>query len=714
MRRATIQSLVVICSTIIFSGFCQAAVIEFYNGANLTHLGSSPYQVNRLRLNDVAALNSNSLGPDFFVGDAGNGADNRFIAGFDLSSIAGWTRVGDVQFSVNTVTNASQIQNMDGDAIDIYTVAPTNAGWTSNSSWNYQNVGSSTPWKNASGTNLPTVASGADPASPAQTTAPGGTGAPGDAYSAVPIATIQEATYSTGQTLTATIPSATVDDMISGDNAGLLFRHRDESKQGRIELVNNGTNGPKLTVTAYQEPLSDYQSAVVDDAPVSYLRLYETSGTTVTSDGTIPNYFGTTNFSNAGSTLAVSGPTSTGGFAGMGDTNSAVTLGSDGDNITLNPVGISGNQARTYEGWFEGTSNAQGYYGTGGGAGSGQRITITAANEEISVAVNGQRYGVQFDATDHSNSWIDTLDSGWHHFAVTLPDGATQSNQFEFFIDGVDVTSYARSLAGSAQTINTQNSNVSIGGGIQGSLDEIAVYDRALSTSELQSHYAAALGPDVVIGEATLSPETIISVAQGSHNDWPDTSGATDRVEGTFRLRERAAGGSDQDKRTRAFLDFDLSAFEGDSNLELLDATLTFTQDSRNVNSGLLEIGRVADDWDTSTVAFDQLIEDLYTFGGTNTSGTGNDKDFAVEITDIVNSWLTGDEENNGLSIRFSELGYFIADFYDAFDTGADPSLLPQLRLTFAQYPTVPEPSTWAIALLLGAVTIFVRRRRIE
>lgn len=681
----------------------SAQHISLYEGAALPETGIPNYTgVENVRLNDGVGLNSAMTGQQLFLGDAGNDADNRALVDFDMTPLAGWQAVGDATLRLRVSGKDGTVNA--ADVFELYQIADENGTFAhGQSSWNHLVQSSNTPWQDLSGNDLPT---GPSPA--------GGLGAPGEGYEVAPLDTISQSSYPTGSFIEFNVPQAIVQDMIDQDATGtrfpgFLLRHADENLAGRLTLndLRSGANGPTLSLlvapAAVPVPTTGYAGAVTADAPLLYLRMEETVG---------PVAFNTANpganaiYANAPA-IGQSGPGSADGLAGFGPTNNAVGLDGVDDTVDILPLAVSGNAARTYEGWFNGTESKQAYFSITGG--TGRRTSITAANDEVSMAVNGHRFGVTFNSTNigspQSNIFTpEELAPGWHHFAITLPDGATRSNEFQFIVDGVDVTPYARTLAGSAKTVNTLSDfgrmgATDTGAPMSGTVDEFAVYDRDLGWQGVADHFGSAHNDLATITQNTFDPSLLQSVAIQSHDQWPDTSDNTDRSD-ILRVRERTTGGSNQPVRTRSFFEFDLSEIEGE---EVLGAMLVLNQDSRNVNTGYLTLGRVTDDWTGETVAFDQAFADDFTFGGTNTSATGNDKVSWIDVTDIVSNWVDGTEENHGFRLALRDRGFYIADFYDS------GPLAPQLVVTTL---AVPEPAGLALLGLGGMLLLVFWRRK--
>ena len=449
---------------------------------------------------------------------------------------------------------------------------------------------------------------------------------------------------------------------------------------------------------------SHYAAAVMADAPLAYYRLNETAGT-VAANRANPAGYGT--YAGAPA-LDQPGPGPAGGFHGFGADNYAVGLDGVDDHVEIPALGVSGNSARTYEGWFNGTDAAQGFFSTAGE--SGIRTGITASPGEVSMAVGGHRFGVTFDAANYGSPQENRytpaeLGPGWHHFAITFPEGETTSDQWQFIVNGVDYTSLARTLAGSPQSVNTLDVPGRLGmthqgNPIAGAIDEFAVYGRDLGRQGVADHFAAALGPGWSVAETTFEMSRFQSISLQPHNDWPDDATNTDRSD-VLRVRERTTGDANQAVRTRAFLEFDLSSLEG---REVLGAILTLNQHSRNPNTGYLQLARVTDGWTADTLAFDQEVDEVFRFGGTNTPAQGDGKASWIDVTDIVGAWVSGEAENHGFRLAFDERSFVIADFH------AEGNFAPQLIVTTA----VPEPGAWLLLLAAFGCALLLRRRRKE
>jgi len=134
----------------------------------------------------------------------------------------------------------------------------------------------------------------------------------------------------------------------------------------------------------------------------------------------------------------------------------------------------SGSSNRTIELWVKAESmpNKYGtlaYYGGGSGEGTGYRIYT--GNDRLYFAQGGAPIGD-----------VAMQPSQWHHVAVT-----NQSTSVTLYLDG-------RAVASKVLPINTTSgSSFFLGNGLKGLIDEVAVYDRALTGVEIHSIFAAGI-----------------------------------------------------------------------------------------------------------------------------------------------------------------------------------------------------------------------------
>lgn len=525
MRRLNCSAVCLLACSLLAVHAAGAAPLVFYRGADIPELGITDYQGTAdLRLND-SYLNGNGGNDQLFVGDNGNDADNRSLIRFDIAALAGLEAAGDATLRLRVM----QVQGAPDatDFFDVYRIVPTNAGWAEGNngsvtqaaaglepSWDRFSQTPAQAWRDGAGTDLP---GGTSPA--------GGLGQPGEGYGAAPIATINQASYAVGNLINVPIPRDVVQAMIDGDSSGFILRKRDETDTGRIAFnkKETGTVGqrPTLTVHAVDPDRPLYADRVLADDPLLYYRLNESAGPVAVNAGTAG---AAANGTIVGPlSLGQPGPQPVSGQDGFEIGNTAPDF-SGGDRVDV-PAGFlpTGNAARTVEGWFNGGNTDQSFFHYGTGSGSdpaGRRMSVTASNSRVAVAVSGHNFGVGGLG----------LKDGWHHLAVVLPDGATQSNEWQFYVDGV-LRPNTQQFAGSVKTVNTRDNPAYIGndrnnGAYAGSIDELAVYHKALGGANVFSHYAAAIamtGVDSAVGQ--ISPiAKPVSIAQSNSAANPTSS----------------------------------------------------------------------------------------------------------------------------------------------------------------------------------------------
>lgn len=234
------------------------------------------------------------------------------------------------------------------------------------------------------------------------------------------------------------------------------------------------TNTPTPTPTATSTPTaSTYRTAVLADAPVLYYRLHESSGTTA-ADSSGNGHAGTY---TTNAKLNQSGATS--------DKDTAIT----GNGRTMQyqaGTGLPlGKTARSVEVWFKSTATPWSPWGS----------TLVAWGTESNTSLFALKIysSTRLKVTNWNNNYYfsippggNLLDGAWHYVAVTF--------------DGTNITTYydGQSLGSQAASFNTVL-NTSIGfvlGSSTGSdslyngfTDEIAVYNKVLSASQIQTHY---------------------------------------------------------------------------------------------------------------------------------------------------------------------------------------------------------------------------------
>lgn len=222
-----------------------------------------------------------------------------------------------------------------------------------------------------------------------------------------------------------------------------------------------------------------YYDAVVEDGPLAYWRLGESSGITAVDAMGLVNgtYVGSPTLGATGSLLD-------------GDTDTAVAF--NGASSQAVPVGSSGT--------LDGVTGDITVECLAKFTGSGVMVLVAkydnAGADENGYLLLTDVGGVQFDgrdgnATYHSSGNSGAINDGaWHHVV-----GQREGSVWRIFVDGAEASSDDVGTSGSISVGNSlrigQNTDTVGGAGpfyFTGSLDEVAVYDFALSDARILLH----------------------------------------------------------------------------------------------------------------------------------------------------------------------------------------------------------------------------------
>ncbi len=280
---------------------------------------------------------------------------------------------------------------------------------------------------------------------------------------------------------------------------------------------NGGSTATKtLPVTVNSGGVSNYGDTVLDTPGlVGYWRLGEASGPSLAdSKGTA------TGTASAGATFAQAG-------AVGGDPNTAIRF--DGDDHAKAPLNLSGTSKATVEFWLK----WDGYLDDDALAleltenfnqNSGGFIVDPNAPQE------GGKFGVGIgEGASRNNVFFTRPSAGqWHHYAFAIDTTAAAAQQITPYVDGQPV-SYSKTASGigAGNFANSTLFMMSRGGqGLfgRGTLDEVAIFNRALSAAEIAAHKASNGANHRPSAALAITPNP---VAIGGHATF-SASGSTD------------------------------------------------------------------------------------------------------------------------------------------------------------------------------------------
>ncbi len=254
-----------------------------------------------------------------------------------------------------------------------------------------------------------------------------------------------------------------------------------------IGLRVTDNSGATATTTVVVKVQSNY-SNVVSSTPglIDYWRMAETSGTAFAD-----NVGGKTATALNGVTLGGAGA-----LAGGNDSNPSASF--DGTNDAASAaLNLSATNKLTVEFWLKWSSYANNddlaFEFTPNSTNTNGGFYIDPNSPELLG-----RFGVGIGRSTSRNTAYFTRPSAnaWHHYAFVFDSSATASQQVIPYVDGVAV-SYTKLNSGTGAG-NFANSTLyfmsraasSLFG--KGSLDEVAIYNRALSSAEISAHFKAA------------------------------------------------------------------------------------------------------------------------------------------------------------------------------------------------------------------------------
>ena len=234
-----------------------------------------------------------------------------------------------------------------------------------------------------------------------------------------------------------------------------------------------------------------YFETVKAAAPVAYWRLGEPSGNRAFNEGSLGS---AADGAYNGDTI-LGEPGGAPGSTTLGTENTSVTFDGAGDYVQATGYkGITGTDPRTVSAWIKTDDSGNGPIVSWGTNSAGQKWNFRVQDKNgpagtVRVEVNG---GYQVGTTY-------VADGEWHHVAATWEDDGvnTNVNDVRLWVDGV----LQGVGASQGQAINTASgTDVRIGRGIptddyfDGGIDEVQIYDRAMSRSEIRA--LAGLAPD--------------------------------------------------------------------------------------------------------------------------------------------------------------------------------------------------------------------------
>ena len=293
-----------------------------------------------------------------------------------------------------------------------------------------------------------------------------------------------------GNRLTQTQPTGTTTysyntaDQLLGQTGpgGVISYTYDESGNLTGDGVTSYTYDAANRMSSVAQPamFDPYQQIVVADSPVAYWRLGESGGSLAADvlgahDG---SYQGGTSLGQTG--LLVDDPDSAAGFDGSDDFVDVGTLPIAGSSFTL-------------ESWIAASTSppkTQTVIGTHGGNQAGRSVNLRVHDDG--------RLGLNF-GNNELTSPTGTVSFGDTHHVVATYDSATDTTSL--YVDGAVVASGDQgpfTYAGNEFYVGRYKDHNKKGEYFDGILDDVAVYDHTLSSTDVAAHFEAGMRLPVV------------------------------------------------------------------------------------------------------------------------------------------------------------------------------------------------------------------------
>jgi hypothetical protein len=302
--------------------------------------------------------------------------------------------------------------------------------------------------------------------------------------------------FSNPTVLTTWAGSTTYSDVGLAPGTTYYYRVRAHNATDTSEWSNTASAKTSATATGYK-------GTVLADSPVSYWRLGETSGTTAGDErGANPGTY-------------VNSPTL--GAAGLlsGDTDKAVSFDGTNDQVKIaSSTSLNLTSPFTLETWIKPSSLPI----------AGSFVSILTKAESYSLQFNGPRLEftiMQSGTRKRLQAPSGAVAAGGTYDVVATYDGTTQ----RLYLNGKEVASTP--LSGAA-TVTTNPLYIGSWNGkeefFKGTIDEVAVYNTALSAARVSAHYSAGTPTG---GTPIAAPSALSATAASSSQinlKWTDNS----------------------------------------------------------------------------------------------------------------------------------------------------------------------------------------------
>lgn len=175
--------------------------------------------------------------------------------------------------------------------------------------------------------------------------------------------------------------------------------------------------------------------------------------------------------------------------------------------VDINPVTpSSGTTGFSMSYWFkiadDGGTNARGIFDFSGDGGDGPQSLYIGSNNSIAFRVDGTTGG---GAALYNNGGAGFEDNLWHFVVATYdPVNGIELHVDGFGVDASNTSTYGTVNWSADQYLGAFNVNTQVNRGLDGSLDDVAIYSGILSEAEITGLANGSLTPDQIPEPSTL------------------------------------------------------------------------------------------------------------------------------------------------------------------------------------------------------------------
>jgi len=396
-----------------------------------------------------------------------------------------------------------------------------------------------------------------------------------------------------------------------------------------------------------------YNTTILADSPLIYFQLNETSGTTFANSGSVG---GTSSAIGSGVTKGISGVDGSNAISLDGGANGYVSAASTPNFMSDNQFSVEAWVKTTVSGAKTIVSYNPGSRGFTLGTNSSNRATFSIMNNNGTSTVTA------------SGSTALINDGNWHHIVATAA-----SATLTIYVDGVS-TQNTSALGGTYGITGTFYIGASGSGGFNGTVDEVALYDGALTSTQVNTHFSAfqqgtnggytasamTASVDIVMPSVSAQRQPNYSVpamTASSSLPMPSVSATDGRTPISANpdvdILWRSSGPDNVDRfyfATSGFytlVKMDTINFGG--NPVLVSASLVLNLEGMNATSWI--VAPITQSWTpsgTPNPTVDTASQITFTSGQITNLGGGF---YSVDITPIATKWVNGTLTNYGVKL---------------------------------------------------------------